>query len=128
MAQWAAILGGRGSDDERGNPLALLAVSMVAAIGATLLQLAVSRSREFEADASAARLLGEGEPLARALEKLELGVQRIPMQANPATAHLFIVSPLSGGRGTAGVFARLFRTHPLTEERIARLRDRSWAR
>jgi heat shock protein HtpX len=128
MAQWAAIFGGRGNDEEGGNPLAVLLVAMVAAVGASLLQLAVSRSREFEADASAARLLGDGEPLARALEKLEWAAQRVRLEASPATAHLFIVSPLSGGRGTAGVFARLFRTHPLTEERIARLRDRSWAR
>jgi heat shock protein HtpX len=128
MAQFAAIFGGRSDDRDGANPLSLLIVSMVAALGATVLQLAISRSREFEADAAAARLIGDGEPLARALEKLELGARRIPMQANPATAHLFIVSPLSGGRGAAGVFARLFRTHPLTEERIGRLRDRSWAR
>ena len=127
MAQFAAIFGGRSDDEEGGNPLSLLFVAIFAGLAATLLQLAVSRSREFEADASAARLLGEGEPLARALEKLELGAQAIPMDANPATAHLFIVSPLTGGRGAAGIFAKLMRTHPLTEERIARLRDRSWA-
>ena len=127
MAQFAAIFGGRSDDDEGGNPLSLLFVAIFAGIAATLLQLAVSRSREFEADASAARLLGEGEPLARALEKLEAGVQAIPMDANPATAHLFIVSPLAGGRGAAGLLAKLMRTHPLTEERIERLRNRSWA-
>lgn len=129
MAQFAALFGGRGGDDEGGsNPLALLLVTIVAALGASVLQLAVSRSREFEADARAARLLGTGEPLASALEKLELAARRVPLAASPATAHLFIVSPLSGGRGAAGLFARLFRTHPLTEERVARLRDRSWAR
>ena len=129
MAQFAALFGGRGGDDEGGsNPLALLLVTIVAALGASVLQLAVSRSREFEADARAARLLGTGEPLASALEQLELAARRVPLAANPATAHLFIVSPLSGGRGAAGLFARLFRTHPLTEERVARLRDRSWAR
>lgn len=129
MAQFAAIFGGgRSSDDEGGNPLAVLAVAIVAGIAATMLQLAISRSREFEADAAAARLLGDGEPLARALEKLEYAARALPMQASPATAHLFIVSPLSGGRGAAGVFAKLMRTHPLTEERIARLRSRSWAR
>jgi heat shock protein HtpX len=129
MAQWAAIFGGgRSSDDEGGgNPFAVLIVAVVAGLAASLLQLAVSRSREFEADAAAARLLGDGEPLARALEKLELGARALPMQANPATAHLFIVSPLSGRGGSAGIFARLMRTHPLTEERVARLRDRSWA-
>lgn len=129
MAQFAAIFGGgRSNDDEGGgNPLALLGVAIFAGIGASLLQLAVSRSREFEADASAARLLGEGESLARSLEKLEIGAHAIPMQANPATAHLFIVSPLAGGRGAAGIMAKLMRTHPLTEERIERLRNRSWA-
>jgi heat shock protein HtpX len=127
MAQFAAIFGGRSDDDDGGNPLSLLLVAIFAGLAASLLQLAVSRSREFEADASAARLLGEGEPLARALEKLEQGAQAIPMDANPATAHMYIVSPLSGGRGAAGIFAKLMRTHPLTEERIERLRDRSWA-
>ena len=127
MAQFAAIFGGGRSDDDDGNPLALLGVAIFAGLAASLLQLAVSRSREFEADASAARLLGEGEPLARSLEKLEMGVRALPMDASPATAHLFIVSPLTGGRGAAGIFAKLMRTHPLTEERVARLRDRSWA-
>jgi heat shock protein HtpX len=129
MAQFAAIFGGgRSNDDEGGgNPLALLGVAIFAGIGASLLQLAVSRSREFEADASAARLLGEGESLARSLAKLEIGAHTIPMHANPATAHLFIVSPLAGGRGAAGIMAKLMRTHPLTEERIERLRNRSWA-
>ena len=127
MAQFAAIFGGGRSDDDDGNPLALLGVAIFAGLAASLLQLAVSRSREFEADASAARLLGEGEPLARSLEKLEIGVHTLPMNANPATAHLFIVSPLTGGRGAAGIMAKLMRTHPLTEERIERLRNRSWA-
>jgi heat shock protein HtpX len=129
MAQFAALFGGRGGDDEGGaNPFALLGVTLVAGLAATILQLAVSRSREFEADARAARLLGTGEPLARALEKLERLALRAPMEASPATAHLFIVSPLAGGRGAAGLFAKLLRTHPPTEERVARLRDRSWAR
>lgn len=126
MAQFAAMFGGR-SDDDDGGPLGLFLVAIFAGLAATLLQLAVSRSREFEADAAAARLIGEGEPLARALEKLERGVHAAPMDASPATAHLFIVSPLSGGRGAAGIFAKLLRTHPLTEERIERLRNRSWA-
>jgi heat shock protein HtpX len=128
MAQFAAIFGGRSDDGEGGNPISVLIVAIVAGLAATLLQLAISRSREFEADAAAARMLGEGEPLARALEKLELGARALPMAASPATAHLFIVSPLSGGRGAAGIFAKLLRTHPLTEERIARLRSRSWVR
>jgi heat shock protein HtpX len=127
FAQFAAIFGDRrGNDDE--NPFVLLIVTMVAAFGAMLLQLALSRSREFEADAGGARLLGTGEPLARALEKIQAGVQQLPMNANPATAHMFIVSPLAGGRRAAGIIARLFRTHPPTEERIARLRGRTWAR
>lgn len=127
FAQFAAIFGmGRG-DDEDGNPFALLIVTMVAALGAVMLQLAISRAREFEADAGAARLIGTGEPLARALEKMELGARRVPMEANPATAHMFIVSPLSGGRGAAGIFAKLFRTHPPTAERVDRLRKRTWA-
>jgi heat shock protein HtpX len=128
MAQFAAIFGGgRSDDDDGGNPLALLGVAIFAGIAASLLQLAISRSREFEADAAAARLLGEGDSLARSLEKLEVGVRALPMNANPATAHLFIVSPLTGGRGAAGILAKLMRTHPLTEERIERLRNRSWA-
>ena len=129
MAQFAALFGGsRSSDDEGGgNPIGLLAVAIFAGLAASLLQLAVSRSREFEADAAAARLLGDGEPLARSLEKLERGAKLIPMNANPATAHLFIVSPLAGGRGAAGIFAKLLRTHPLTAERVERLRNRSWA-
>jgi len=128
MAQFAAIFGGgRSDDDDGGSPLALLGVAIFAGLAASLLQLAVSRSREFEADASAARLLGEGDSLARSLEKLEIGVHTLPMNANPATAHLFIVSPLTGGRGAAGIMAKLMRTHPLTEERIERLRNRSWA-
>jgi heat shock protein HtpX len=128
MAQYGAMFGGmRSDDDRRGNPIALLLVAISAGLAATLLQLALSRSREFEADASAARLLGDGEPLARALEKLERGQQLVPMDASPATAHLFIVSPLTGGSGAAGIFAKLLRTHPLTAERIDRLRSRSWA-
>lgn len=128
MAQFAAIFGGGRSDDDDGsNPLALLGVAIFAGLAASLLQLAVSRSREFEADAAAARLLGEGDSLARSLEKLEVGARALPMNANPATAHLFTVSPLTGGRGAAGIMAKLMRTHPLTEERIERLRNRSWA-
>ncbi len=116
MAQWAAIFGGRGDDDE--NPLALLAMAMVAPMAAGLLQMALSRSREFEADRGAARLIGTGEPLARALRKLESSAQQIPMDIDPAHASAFIINPLSGRKVS---FAGLFRTHPSTEERIARL-------
>ncbi len=128
MARWGAILGmGRGGGDDRPNPIVLLVVTMIAAFGAMLIQMAISRSREFEADAGGARLVGSGEPLARALLKLEQGAQAIPMDANPATAHMFIVSPLSGGHGTGATFAKLFRTHPPTAERVERLRSRAWA-
>jgi heat shock protein HtpX len=117
MARWSAIFGGVSRDDGRGgNILMVMAVTMVASLAAVLVQTAISRSREFEADAGAARLLGNPMPLASALKKLELGAQQAPLEANPATAHMFIVNPLRGG----GV-ARLFSTHPPTEERIRRL-------
>jgi len=119
MAQWAAFFGGRSRDDEEGgsNPIVMLLFAVLAPIAAMLVQLAVSRSREFQADASGARLAGRSYGLAKALEKIEVAAHVEPMQATPATAHLFIVNPLSA----AGI-ARLFSTHPPTEERIARLR------
>lgn len=126
MARWGAILGA-GRDDDRPNPLVVLAVSALAGIGAMLIQLAVSRSREFEADAGAARLIGDGTHLAGALRKLEIAAHRIPMEVNPATAHMFIVSPLTGDTGFSAMFSKLFRTHPSTEERIERLMSRGWA-
>jgi heat shock protein HtpX len=124
MAMWGAIFGGGRDDDDRGaNPIALLAFSLLAPIAAALIQMAISRSREFEADRGAARLIGTGEPLARALEKLEAYAHRIPMDVNPAQAQMFIVSPLSAGKVQ---FANMFRTHPSTEDRIARLRGGDW--
>ena len=119
MAQWAAIFGGRSQDDEEGgsNPLVMILFAILAPIAAMLVQFAVSRSREFQADASGARLAGRTYGLAKALEKIEVASRVEPLPANPATAHLFIVNPLSGES-----FARLFSTHPPTEERIARLR------
>jgi len=108
-----------GDDDD--NPLGAigsLLLIIVAPIAASLLQLAVSRQREYLADATAARMLGTGEPLARALENLERGRQALPMQVNPATETLYIVNPFNGAGMTA-----LFSTHPPIEERIARLRD-----
>ena len=107
---------GRGRDDG-GNPLAALVVMILAPIAAMLIQLAVSRSREYGADESGARLVGYPDGLARALAKLQSASQRIPMHnVEPATAHLFIVNPLSGQ-----ALGRLFSTHPPLEERIARL-------
>jgi heat shock protein HtpX len=118
--QWGAMFGGLGrSDDEEGggsNPLLLLLFGMVAGLGATLIQLAISRSREYEADAGAARLLGDARPLISALRKLELGAQQLPVHASQATAHMFIVSPLRGES-----FSRLFSTHPGTDDRVRAL-------
>jgi heat shock protein HtpX len=107
--------------DDENNPLGAigsLLVIMIAPISASLLQLAVSRQREYLADATAARKLGTGEPLAEALETLERGRQAVPMQVNPATEALYIVNPLRGAGMTA-----LFSTHPPIEERISRLRE-----
>lgn len=118
MAMWGAMFGGRSSDDdEGGNPLAGLLGIIMAPIAATLIQMAISRSREFLADEHGARLSGQPLALASALRKIEAWSQRIPMTAgSPATAHLFIINPFSGGG-----LVRLFSTHPSTEERIARL-------
>ncbi|MFH0900079.1 MAG: zinc metalloprotease HtpX [Pseudomonadota bacterium] len=119
-AQFAAMFGGSSHDDgeEGGSLLGTLLLAIVAPIGATLVQLGISRSREYLADETAARLTGEPEGLARALEKLHLGAKRIPVRLEPATASLFIVNPLSG----RGSLLNLFSTHPPMEERIARLR------
>ena len=123
MAQWAAIFGGgRSRDDEGGGGgvFGLLFMMIVAPIAAMLIQMAVSRSREYMADDGGAKLSGDPLALASALRKLQMGAQNIPLDASPATqnatAHMFIVSPLSGGG-----FASLFSTHPAMEERIARL-------
>ncbi|MBW3547621.1 MAG: M48 family metalloprotease [Actinobacteria bacterium] len=123
MARFAAIFGGGGRDRDQ-NPLALIATALLAPLAAGLLQAALSRSREFEADRSGARLIGSGEPLARALQKMERGVQSIPMDVQPAQAQAYIVNPLTGRRAQ---FASLFRTHPPTEERVSRLRAGEWA-
>jgi heat shock protein HtpX len=125
IATWlrfAAIFGG-GRDDEGGNPIALLAMAIMAPIAAFFLQAALSRSREFEADRSGARLIGDGEPLAQALDKLEVGARKIPMNIDPAHASAFIVNPLAGRKMN---FGNLWRTHPSTEDRIARLRGGEW--
>jgi heat shock protein HtpX len=120
MAQWAAMFGGRSRDDEEGgsNPIAMILLAILAPIAAMLVQMAVSRSREFQADATGARVAGKPWGLAKALEKLQMANEAVPMaDATPATAHLFIVNPLSGQ-----TLMRLFSTHPPLEERIARLR------
>lgn len=125
MAYFAALFGGGGRDDDRPNPLAVLLISMLAPISASLIQMAISRSREFEADRSAAELIGTGEPLARALERIEILARRTPMSVSPAQAQAYIHNPLAEfqNRRTGGVnLARLFSTHPATDERIRRLR------
>jgi len=122
MAMWGAMFGG-GGDDDNPNPLALLAFALLAPIAAMVLQMALSRSREYEADRTGARLISDGEPLARALAKLEQGARAIPMGVDPAQASKFIVNPLTGRKVQ---FARLFTTHPPMEERIARLRAGEW--
>ena len=125
MVMFGAMFGGSSDDDEGGNPFGLLILALLTPVAAGLMQMALSRSREFEADRTGARLIGEGEPLARALEKLELGARRIPMDVNPAQAQAYIVNPLTGRQVQ---FANLFRSHPSTEERISRLRSQEWAR
>jgi heat shock protein HtpX len=122
ILQFTAIFGG-GDDDEGANPLALLAMAILAPIAAGLLQMALSRSREFEADRSGARLIGDGEPLARALQKLEAGARQVPMDIDPAHAQAYIVNPLAGRRMS---FANLWRSHPPTEDRVRRLRSGEW--
>jgi heat shock protein HtpX len=113
------IFGGFGGsrDDEDHNPFAALLMIIVAPIAATLIQLAISRSREYAADDTGARLHGNPESLARALEKLEMATSVRPLPVNPSVAHMFIVNPLKGVN-----FAGLFSTHPPIEERIRRLR------
>jgi heat shock protein HtpX len=122
MAQWAMIFGGnRGDDDEGGSPVAALVMMIVGPIAAMIIQLAISRSREYVADAGGARIAGNPRYLSSALRKLQWASQKIPMDANPSTSHLFIVNPLSGG----GIL-KLFSTHPPIEERISRLESMSF--
>ena len=120
MARWAAIFGGGRDSDRRGsgNIIGLLAMTIIAPIAATLIQLAISRAREYQADASGARICKSPLSLARALGKLQYANSRIPLDANPNTAHLFIVNPLNGGG-----LLKLFSTHPPIEDRIKRLED-----
>jgi len=123
MAQFAAMFGaGRDSDDERGGGFGMILMAILAPIAAMLIQMAISRSREFGADAGGAELSGNPLYLAGALRKLEMANQQIPMHANPATAHMFIVNPLSGSAMMA-----LFSTHPPLEERVKRLEEMTYA-
>ena len=117
MAQWAAIFGGgRDRDEEGGGAFGMLFMAIVAPIAAMLIQMAISRSREYAADKGGAEISGNPLYLANALRKLEMANHQIPMEANPATAHMFIVNPLTGG----GLMS-LFSTHPPMEERVRRL-------
>ena len=119
IAKWSAIFGGfRGGDDDNGGGfIGLIAMAIIAPIAAMLIQMAISRSREYLADATAAEITGNSEGLARALEKLDAYSKQIPMQAEPATAHMFITNPLAGRN-----LMNFFSTHPPIEQRIARLR------
>ncbi len=119
FAQFAAIFGGgsRDRDEGGGGALGMLFLAIVAPLGAMLVQMAVSRSREYLADETGARFCGRPDSLANALQKIAYASQRVPMEASPATAHMFIMSPLSGG----GIMS-LFSTHPPIEKRIERLR------
>jgi heat shock protein HtpX len=121
MAQWALLFGGgsRRDDDEGGNPIAALIMMIVAPIAAMLVQMAISRTREYDADAGGAKIAGNPSGLANALLKLEKGNQVTPMEdAKPATAHMFIVNPLHGGG-----LMNLFSTHPPIAERVKRLNE-----
>ncbi len=123
MAQITAIFGsfgGHSDDDDNGggNIISLLIIAIVMPIAATVIRMAISRAREFQADTTGAHNCGDPEALARALEKLEMGAEVRPMKVNEAASHLFIVNPLSGGS-----MARLFSTHPPIEERVRRLRE-----
>jgi heat shock protein HtpX len=120
MAQWSMIFGGgRRDDDEGGSPIVAIVMMIVAPIAAMLVQMAISRTREFEADKGGAGIAGNPSGLANALLKLEKGAQAIPLtDAKPATAHMFIVNPLTGGG-----LMKLFSTHPPIEERVARLNE-----
>jgi heat shock protein HtpX len=113
MAFW---FGGSRDDEDRGNPIAAIAMMILAPIAAMLIQMAISRSREYDADAASAKYVGSPYPLIGGLEKLETYSKRIPMDASPSTAHMFIVKPFTGES-----LMRLFSTHPSTADRIARL-------
>ncbi|MBI4824714.1 MAG: zinc metalloprotease HtpX [Nitrospirae bacterium] len=116
MAHWGLIFGRGSSDDEGGNPIGAIAMIILAPLAALLVQMAISRGREYAADEAGARIAGNPRFLSNALRKLHWASKKVPMNANPATSHMFIVNPLSGG-----TLLKLFSTHPPIEERIRRL-------
>jgi heat shock protein HtpX len=118
MAMFAGMFGGGSDDEDRPNPITLLLVALLAPMAASMLQMALSRSREFEADRRGAELLGDPAPLARALAKIDVLARRVPMNVSPSQSSAWIVNPLTGRKVS---FGKLFLTHPPTEERIARL-------
>jgi heat shock protein HtpX len=121
MAMWGAIFGGGGGNNrDGGNAFGALAMAILAPVAAGMMQMALSRSREFQADASGAHLLHDGEPLARALEKIEAYAKQRPMDIDPAQAQAYIINPLAGRKVE---FANLFSSHPPTTERVRRLRS-----
>jgi heat shock protein HtpX len=121
MAMFASMFGGNSDDEDRPNPIAALLMMMLAPIAASMIQMAVSRSREFEADRGAAELLGTGRGLANALGRIETLATQRPMQIAPAQAQAYIHNPLAEARPSTARMARMFSTHPSTEERIRRL-------
>ena len=124
MAMWGAMFAG-GRDSRNGNPIGQLVFALLAPIAAAMIQAAISRSREFQADASAARLMGDGRPLALALQRLDSYSKQIPSGVNPSQASNYIIDPLKAqARGSGGT--RLFSTHPPTAERIRRLESGDW--
>ncbi|MCP3857073.1 MAG: M48 family metalloprotease [Actinomycetia bacterium] len=123
MAMWGAMFGGGDRDRDGGNAFGAIAVAIFAPIAAGAIQMAISRSREFQADRTAARLINDGEPLARALEKLHSSSLRIPSAVPEAQASHYIINPLAGRQSQ---FKNLFTTHPPAEDRIAKLRTGEW--
>jgi heat shock protein HtpX len=119
MAQWSLFWGGgRSRDEEGGNPMVLLLGIILAPLAASVLQMAISRTREFGADAGAAEITGNPRALVKALQRLEAGARQMPMEGNPAFSPLLIINPLAGaGQFLAGLFA----THPATEKRVEKL-------
>lgn len=126
MVMWLPFFGAASDDDDAGpGPLGLVVTALLAPLAVTILRLALSRSREYEADAAGARLLGDGRPLASALAKLDRGARALPMHVEPAQAAKYIVNPLTGRQVS---FASLFSAHPPISERIARLTSGVWRR